>query len=166
MAHPDVVLRRADSADIGILLPLCAEHAAFERLACPADQRVDALVAALDARPPRLHAWLAFAGNEAVGYASATLDFSTLDRATFLHMDCLYVRNDWRNRAIGRQLWQLLHDFARAHGCHTVQWQTPEWNTAAARFYRRLGAREQIKRRYTLALDGQDGPADAERIAD
>jgi hypothetical protein len=34
-----------------------------------------------------------------------------------------------------------------------MQWQTPEWNVDAARFYRRLGAAETIKRRYVLQLE-------------
>lgn len=91
-------------------------------------------------------------GDTAIGYASATLDFSTLDQATYLHMDCLFVRDAWRGHGIGRLLWNAVHAFAGERGCRNMQWQTPEWNIDAARFYRRLGAREMIKRRYVLAL--------------
>jgi GNAT superfamily N-acetyltransferase len=79
-------------------------------------------------------------------------------RAHYLHLDCLFVREGWRNRAIGRQLWQALHDFALALDCRQMQWQTPEWNTGAARFYLRLGACELRKRRYVLALDATMPP--------
>jgi GNAT superfamily N-acetyltransferase len=68
-------------------------------------------------------------------------------------MDCLYVREAWRGRGVGHQLWKAVHAFARAQGCRTMQWQTPEWNVDAARFYRRLGALEAIKRRYVLTLE-------------
>ena len=148
-----VQVRRASGADVPRLLPLCVEHAAFERLPHALDHAAPDLTAALDGTPALLHAWLAECGDEAVGYATASLDFSTLAAARYLHMDCLFVRENWRNRAIGRQLWQALHDFARASGCRQMQWQTPEWNTAAARFYRRLGACELRKRRYVLPLD-------------
>jgi GNAT superfamily N-acetyltransferase len=148
----ELLIRAATGADLPMLLPLCAEHAAYERIEHAAGAREDALARALDDRPPRLYAWIALVDGTAVAYASATLDFSTLDRATYLHMDCLYVRAGWRGRAIGLRLWQVLHGFARSRDCHAMQWQTPDWNVDAARFYRRLGAQEFAKRRYAMRV--------------
>jgi GNAT superfamily N-acetyltransferase len=152
----EVTVSRARAADLEVLLGLCAEHAAYERLPCQAEQRTDALAAALDDMPRRLHAWIARIGDQAVAYASATLDFSTLERAVYLHMDCLYVREGWRGRSIGLRLWETLRAFAHEHGCHTIQWQTPSWNMDAARFYRRLGAIESSKLRYRFPLEERD----------
>jgi GNAT superfamily N-acetyltransferase len=148
-----VQVRRAGGADISRLLPLCIAHAAFERLPHALDHAATDLAAALDAVPAPLHAWLAECGDEPVGYATASVDYSTLAAARCLHVDCLFVREGWRGRAIGRQLWRMLQGFALASGCCQMQWQTPEWNVDAARFYRRLGACERRKRRYVLALD-------------
>lgn len=146
-------IRPATPADIAALLPLMAEHAAFERLDDIQHARLDMLSAALVTTPPRLYLWLAQVEDAIVGYASATLDFSTLDRATYLHMDCLFVRAGWRGSGIGRGLWHRLRDFAYTQDCLGMQWQTPDWNEDAARFYRRLGTKELAKRRYTLRLD-------------
>lgn len=153
--HAIARVRRANGGDLALLLPLCAEHAAFEQVTCAATGRGDALAAALDESPPRLHSWLALVDVDAVGYASATLDFSTLDAAPFLHLDCLYVRGSRRGQGIGLKLWQAAHDFGMQAGCATMQWQTPAWNEDAARFYRRLGAVELDKRRYVLDLDAR-----------
>ena len=149
-----VNVRRAQRGDLRELMSICAEHAAFER--CPHDPaaRADALADALESSPPRLYVWLARMDGALVGYASATLDFSTLDRANYFHMDCLYVRATWRNHAIGRQLWDSVLAQATALGCGAIQWQTPSWNDGAARFYRRLGASESAKLRYVLPLSG------------
>ena len=149
----ELLIRPATPADITTLLPLMAEHAAFERLDAVPQARLDVLSAALVTTPPRLYLWLAQIEDVAVGYASATLDFSTLDCSIYLHMDCLFVRADWRGDGIGHALWRRLRDFAYAQGCLGMQWQTPDWNEDAARFYRRLGAKELAKRRYTLRLD-------------
>ena len=148
-------VRRANGVDLVRLMPLCFEHAAFERLPQALAERPGALAAALDAQPPRLCAWIAECGDQAVGYATASVDFSTLDAAPYLHMDCLYVREPWRGHQIGTQLWQALRAFALDAGCTAMQWQTPEWNEAAARFYLRLGAIESRKRRYLYRLDGE-----------
>jgi len=147
-----IAIRRASGADVNALLVLGAEHAAFEHLEHQAAQRPASLASALAHDPPQLHAWLAESDNDAVGYVSATRDFSTLDAAFYLHMDCLYVREGWRGHGIGRRLWDAVHDFARASQCAAIQWQTPWWNVDAARFYRRLGASENAKLRYCLSL--------------
>lgn len=148
-----VVIRPANGEDTSCLLALGAEHAVFERLPHGASRHPASLASALASEPPLLHAWIASIDAAIVGYASATLDFSTLDGVTYLHMDCLYVREQWRSHGIGRQLWEIVRAFARARGCSAMQWQTPDWNVDAARFYRRLGAKESTKLRYGLPLD-------------
>jgi GNAT superfamily N-acetyltransferase len=146
------MIRSASSGDLSVLLALGAEHAAFEHLPHWAPARAAALASALDGDPPQLHAWIANVGGQDVGYASATLDFSTLDAAVYLHMDCLYVRENWRGHGVGLALWSAVHSHAREHQCAAIQWQTPPWNEDAARFYRRLGATEATKQRYGLPL--------------
>lgn len=153
MTPVEPVIRRATGRDVATLVPLCVEHASFERIAHALHGRGDALAAALDATPPPLRAWLAWIDGEAVGYATATIDFSTLDAAPFLHMDCLYVREAWRGHGIGLRLFETLRAFARSCGCAAMQWQTPAWNDDAARFYQRQGAIEKAKRRYGLPLE-------------
>jgi GNAT superfamily N-acetyltransferase len=150
--YEEVVILRARRIDVPELMGICEEHAAFERLPHAPDVRADVLAEALEGSPPPLYAWLARADGDLVGYASATTDFSTLDRCVYLHMDCLYVRAQWRNRAIGQQLLAYVQDHAAALGCASIQWQTPSWNERAARFYRRIGASESVKLRYALSL--------------
>ena len=150
----DVTILRAARTHVPELMSICAEHAAFERLPHVPGAGADALADALQGSPPQLYAWLAYMDEAVVGYASATTDFSTLDRATYLHMDCLYVRSGWRNGAIGQRLWGRVLGLAGSLGCTAIQWQTPSWNEGAARFYRRLGASESAKLRYVLPLRG------------
>jgi len=152
--RPDLNIVRATPADVAELMAICAEHAAFERLPHVPAVRAESLAQALRGGSPPLFAWLARVDQALVGYASATRDFSTLDRRSYLHMDCLYVREGWRNHAIGRRLWDSVLGHATALGCAAVQWQTPAWNEDAARFYRRLGASESAKLRYVLPLSG------------
>lgn len=135
-----------------LLAPLCEAHAAYERLPYNAAGHVQRLHAALG--NGQLHAWLLLtASGSAVGYASATLDFATLSGQRFAHMDCLYLDPAARGQAGGQLLVQAVQDFARTQGCTTLQWQTPDWNVDAMRFYARLGASASTKTRYVLALE-------------
>lgn len=152
-------VRAAQPADAAVLAPLCAAHAEYERLPFSTVGYVARLHAAL-ARG-QVHAWLLL-GQEgvAVGYASATLDFATLSAQRFVHLDCLYLAPGARGQGGGLALVQAVQGFARRQGCNTLQWQTPDWNHDAIRFYARLGATACAKQRYTLALDDleQNGP--------
>ena len=91
-------LRPACSADAQTLSRLCASHAAYERIPCSAAGHAERLGGALEAG--RMYAWLGCLHREAVGYASATMDFSTLAGAPFLHLDCLYLEAGGSGRGI------------------------------------------------------------------
>ncbi len=147
-----ILIRAAGPADAARLARLCADHAAFEQIPYDPAGHAERLTDALAAQPPRLHAWLVVRDDELLGYATATLDFSTLDGRPFLHMDCLYVDELARNHGLGARLMQSVLVCARQLGCTNLQWQTPDWNQDAIRFYRRSGARELTKARFTLSV--------------
>jgi GNAT superfamily N-acetyltransferase len=145
-------VRRAVPDDAGTLANLCAAHAAYERIPYSAEGHAQRLHAALASG--QLHAWLLENDGLAQGYASVTLDFATLSGLLYAHMDCLYLAPCARNQGGGRALMQAVQVFAVAQGCAELQWQTPQWNHNAARFYDRMGACASAKQRYSLSLAG------------
>lgn len=143
-------VRPARAADAPAMAPLCAAHAAYERIPYAPVGHAYRLADALNTGC--LRAWLGWLDGEAVGYASATLDFSTLTGAPFLHLDCLYLGPATRGLRLGGELLAAAGDCASELGCAELQWQTPVWNTDAIRFYDRLGAIRHAKYRYTMGL--------------
>jgi GNAT superfamily N-acetyltransferase len=152
-----LTLRVAIPADAQTLVPLCAAHAAYERLPAPPPDHAVRLQTAL--AQGRLHAWLLEQGDTAVGYASATVDYATLSGQLFAHLDCLYLQPEVRGQGGGQLLMHAAKEFAMSHGCLQLQWQTPEWNHSAMRFYDRLGARRVVKQRYVLEVGTKPLPA-------
>ncbi|HTH67481.1 MAG TPA: GNAT family N-acetyltransferase [Rhodanobacter sp.] len=148
------VVRRVSRRDLATLVVMCGEHAQYERAPHEPAGMAERLARALFATPPLLHAWVAEAHGELLGYATATVEFSTWQAHEFLHMDCLFVREGRRGDGIGASLLAAVVAAARRAGCTEIQWQTPDWNTDAARFYRRAGAIEKPKRRFFLQVDG------------
>jgi GNAT superfamily N-acetyltransferase len=144
------VVRAAVPADASALAPLCAAHAAYERLPYNEVGHVQRLRVALSSGP--LHIWLLERDGITVGYASVTLDFATLSGQRFAHLDCLYLAPFARGQGGGQALMRAVQAFATEQGCTELQWQTPDWNHDAMRFYARLGARGSAKQRYTLNL--------------
>lgn len=144
------VVRRVRRDDLDTLVALCGEHALYEKTSHDPAGKAEALSRALFSTPPRLHAWVVESAGELIGYATATLEFSTWQAGEFLHMDCLFVRIGRRGGGAGAELLQAVRDFAGRVGCTEIQWQTPEWNVDAMRFYRRFGAVDKAKRRFFL----------------
>lgn len=146
-------VRRATINDLDALVELCVEHAQYEGAAFDRSGVVDGLKRALISQPIRLHAWVATSGDGLIGYATATTEFSTWAAREYLHMDCLFVREGQRRAGAGAALLAAVVTHARKHHFAEIQWQTPMWNEDAARFYRRNGAVEKIKRRYFLDMN-------------
>ena len=146
----ELQVRAATPDDAQALAELCEAHAAFELIAYQAQGHATRLRSAL--RSAHLHAWLAWQDDRPVGYAAATLDFSTLHAHTYLHLDCLYLEPHARGQGLGDALVQAVLRFARSQACSNVQWQTPPWNAGAIRFYKRLGATWLDKARFTLQV--------------
>lgn len=145
-------IRRVVPDDLAELIALCRAHAAFEKSATQTPD-ADRLRVALFDSPARLHAWVAVdERGELIGYASATVDFSTWSASEFMHLDCLFVMPEYRGQRIGQQLIADVKASARALGLGQLQWQTPDWNVDAQRFYERLGAQPIPKVRYVLTL--------------
>jgi GNAT superfamily N-acetyltransferase len=146
-------IRRARPADLARIGELIAEHAAHEQADPPPDGALERLGAALFALPdePRIRCLVAEGpGGDVVGYATCAPEFSTWQGREYLHMDCLYLRPGQRGLGLGARLMEAVAAEARALGIDEVQWQTPEWNEDAIRFYDRSGARSSRKLRYSV----------------
>ncbi len=147
-----VLTRRASPADLGILVELCVEHAVFEQTLLNTDGLQGRLEQAIFENPARLYCWVVEYAGVIVGYATATVDFSTWNAASFMHLDCLYLKASARGNGLGRLLLCQVIEFARTLNCRNLQWQTPVWNEPAIRFYEREGAMPHQKYRFILKL--------------
>ncbi|WP_324290804.1 GNAT family N-acetyltransferase [Streptomyces sp. H27-S2] len=74
-------------------------------------------------------------------------------------MDCLYLAEGARGHGLGAALMDGVAGLAQELGLDEVQWQTPEWNEGAIRFYDSLGATGAPKRRYTWTPPAPSAPA-------
>ena len=142
-------LRALAVQDVPALLELMREHAIYEHAAWPSRDREPGLKHwFLGDGPARC--WVVEADKTLVGFASVNLELSSWDAAGYLHLDCLYIREGFRGRGLGRQLMACVAREALERRAVNLQWQTPEWNVDALRFYERLGATHSKKYRFTL----------------
>ncbi|MFJ4091625.1 GNAT family N-acetyltransferase [Kitasatospora sp. NPDC089913] len=149
---PPAAVRPATVADLPAIARLCAAHAAFEKAGpVPADL-ASRLGPALFGPGPRARCLVVDRGGELVGYATWSREFATWQGAEYVHLDCLFVTEPHRGGGWGRALLEAVVEAAAAAGAAEVQWQTPDWNADAVRFYHRAGARGRPKVRFSLPL--------------
>ncbi|SMB97737.1 GNAT family N-acetyltransferase [Deinococcus hopiensis] len=153
-------VRGVERRDLARVVELCGDHAAFERAAYDPAGKQERLEQALFGEVPRLHAWVAEQDGDLIGYATATLDYATWDAAPFVHLDCLYLRPQARGQGVGLLLLAEVLALGKRAGCVNAQWQTPQWNEDAIRFYRRQGAVGYSKCRFILPLRSYRSPVD------
>jgi GNAT superfamily N-acetyltransferase len=150
-----VLVRPVRAEELAAVAVLAAEHAAYERAAAPAGDLAERWHGLLfGPAPARLRLLVAEVAGELVGYASCAPELSTWEGREYLHLDCLFVRAGVRGGGVGVRLVEAVVAEARALGYGEVQWQTPEWNEGAVRFYRRLGAVAKPKLRFSLGVAG------------
>lgn len=150
------VVRPARPEDLPRLVELMHEHIAYEKSAPRPPGLADRLGPQLFAEDARLWALLAETpAGEVAGYAACSAEFSFWDARYYLHMDCLYLAEEARGHGLGAALMDGVAGLARELGLGHVEWQTPDWNEGAIRFYDRLGASRWPKLRYALTTPAE-----------
>lgn len=96
------------------MLPLIHSHGAYE--GGEVSVSLETLRSALDMKPAPLVAWVAVQAGGLIGYATATMEFSTWAGRPFLHLDCLFVGEGHRSSGIGAALLSAVRAHAAAVG--------------------------------------------------
>ena len=133
-----IALRFATAADVGLLLQLIRELAAYEKAP-------DAVVASEDdlrrhgfGPKPRFEALIALVDGNVAGFALFFPDFSTWHGRPGLFLEDLYVREWARRLGVGRRLMARLAAIAVERDWSALHFNVLDWNPARG-FYRRLG---------------------------
>jgi GNAT superfamily N-acetyltransferase len=133
-----ITIRFATVDDVGLLLRLIRELAAYERAS-------EAVVASEDdlrrhgfGTDRRFEALLALVDGEPAGFALFFPHFSTWRGRPGLYLEDLYVREWARRRGVGRRLMARLAAIAIGRDWPALDFAVLDWNPARG-FYQRLG---------------------------
>ncbi len=134
-------IRKATPADVGDILQLIRDLAAYEREPDAVQATVESLSATLFGPTPSAEALVAEVDGEVVGVALYFTNFSTWSGRDGLYLEDLYVRPEVRGTGMGKALLQRIARVAVTRGCARVEWSVLDWNTPARDFYRSIGAK-------------------------
>lgn len=138
-----MTVRPATPDDVGVVLRLVHELAAYEREPDAVEATEEMLREALFGDDPVASCHLAELDGEVVGFALWYVTFSTWKGLPGLWLEDLFVRPEARGSGLGRALLQALAAVAVERGYARFEWWVLDWNTPAQGFYTSLGARPE-----------------------
>jgi len=146
------IIRFVKKEELFQLILLCEQHAAFEKSEYNKEKKHILLEQYLFTKSPALFCLVVEYENKLIGYATYMKQFSTWDANYYIYMDCLFLNEKSRGLGIGKQLLNRIKIEATNMNCSLIQWQTPEFNKRAMKFYNNTGAKSKAKERYFLKI--------------
>ncbi len=140
-------IRPLKISDLPFFVELCELHAMYEKTEYHQEGKVEMLKQQMTLNSD-LKILVAEMKGELIGYCSLIKQFSTWDAEFYLYLDCLFVKDGFRGHRIGGKLMARAKQYAIENNCKEIQWQTPDFNEGAIRFYKRLGAISKTKERF------------------
>lgn len=137
---PGVRIEPATARDVPVILRLIRGLAEYEHLSAEVTATEDDLRRSLFGERPAAEVLLAYAGQDAIGFAVFFGTYSTFLGRPGLYLEDLFVVPEQRRRGYGRQLLARVAAIALERGCGRLEWSVLDWNEPALRFYRSLGA--------------------------
>lgn len=148
-----IKITAAMERDVSVLLRMIRQEAEYEKLTEGFAATEDRLRATLFAAHPVARAAIAWAGNDAIGFAVFFTTFSTFQAETNLYLEDLFVQEQWRGKGVGRKLLAHVAGLAVESGCRSLNWSVLKWNENAIQFYRSIGG-EQLEAWHHFQLAG------------
>lgn len=138
---PGTRIKKVTAASFPDLLQLIDGLAKYEHLDPPDEAARERLFADAFSDPPRYEAYLAIADGVPAGYVTFYLTYSTFLARPSFYLEDIFVRDEFRHRGIGRELFSFCRKLARERGCGRMDWQVLMWNDPAIRFYEKEGGK-------------------------
>ncbi|MGA7417676.1 MAG: GNAT family N-acetyltransferase [Acidimicrobiales bacterium] len=139
----DPRIRRVEPADVGSVVGLVHELAAYERAANDCTLIEAQLEEALFGDAPSLFGHVAVVDHQVVGCSLWFLNFSTWRGVHGIYLEDLIVRSAHRGKGLGRALLVELARECLRRGYARLEWAVLDWNEPSIGFYRSLGAAPQ-----------------------
>ena len=147
-------IRDAAASDVGVILRLIRGLAEYERAPDAVTATEEDLLRDGFGDRPRFHVVLAEWNGAAVGFAFFFFNYSTWQGRPGLYLEDLFVVPEYRGWGIGKALLVHLARIAVEKGCARYQWQVPDWNEPAIRFYESVGG-QLLREWLPVRLEGE-----------
>jgi len=136
----DFEIRQAEEEDVPEILELIKALAEFENLSDEVVATEELLKITLFGKNSPAEVQIAYDKNKTLGFALYFRTFSTFLGRPGIYLEDLYVRESARGKGVGEALLRRLAQRTREIGGGRLEWSVLNWNEAAIKFYKKMGA--------------------------
>ncbi len=133
-------IRQAEEEDVPEILELIKALADFENLSGEVVATEELLKITLVGINAPAEVQIAYDKNKTLGFALYFRTFSTFLGRPGIYLEDLYVRESARGKGVGEALLRRLAQRTREIGGGRLEWSVLNWNEAAIKFYKKMGA--------------------------
>lgn len=135
-SDPNLQLRFATEADIGLILEFIKALAEYERLVHEVVADEESLRESLFKGRKVAEIIIADYYDMPAGFTLFFHNYSTFLGRLGLYLEDLFVKPEFRGNGIGRELFLSLARIAVDRGCGRLEWSVLDWNEPAIRFFK------------------------------
>lgn len=132
----NLLIRKASRDDASAMMELIRELAEYEKAPDAVTVSQDRFIESGFGANPIWWAYVAEVDGKVVGFALYYLRYSTW-KGPRMYLEDILVTREWRNKGIGKLLFEQLIITAKEKNLNGMVWQVLDWNEDAIRFYRR-----------------------------
>jgi GNAT superfamily N-acetyltransferase len=133
-------IRKGKPDDIPQVFALIKELALYEKAPDEVDNTVEQMLLDGFGENPIYHFYVAESQTRViVGIALYYFRYSTW-KGRRMYLEDLIVTESYRGRGLGKLLFEVMIEEAKATHCTGMVWQVLDWNEPAIEFYKRYGA--------------------------
>lgn len=141
-------IEKASEKNIPQIISLIREFAAFENLSDCCEVTEKDLRKALSGKTKVAEALVVFEAQTPIAYAIFYPCFASFRGQRGLHLEDIYIKQEFRGRQIGEMMLKYLARIAKRRGFERIDFQVLEWNTPAVEFYKKHGAEVESEERH------------------
>ena len=134
-------IRFANTDDVPTILQFIRALASYEHLTHEVVATEALLTETLFGDPPQAETLLAFEEDTPVGFALFFANYSTFLGRAGIHLEDLFVLEEYRGRGYGKALLDKMQEIAQTRGAGRLEWNVLDWNQSAIDFYESMGAK-------------------------
>lgn len=136
-----ILIKKAQAEDIPAIFFFIKELARYEKLEHEVAASQEDLKETLFGEKAYAEVLLAQWEGENVGFALFFHNYSTFLGKPGIHLEDLYVLNEYRGRGMGKALLAHLAQLAVERNCGRLEWAVLDWNQPAIDFYESIQAK-------------------------
>ena len=142
-----ITIREAQETEITLIQELVKEMATYERRPEDMTGTQEELRYWLFERKIATILLMEYEGA-AIGYAIYYPIFGSFAAHANVHLEDLYIREEYRKRGLGRVFFEAIAGRAKEDGYAKMEWSCLDWNTPSIGFYEKIGAEYETGRKY------------------